>query len=202
MSNPSTIWATLSLPNPASGSIPFVDTDNASIITDVTHFKYIATAQQLYAAGGYMALTGNMTPAAGVIGEYQSYAMTAGSFALTTNIVVAAGSGLSLTPGEWDVQAVIDIRMMTAASNLTEVEVSLGTNSAAITGGIGSYATVGFGSAGIFGGTGGQQVNAVVTPEIRVSLAATSIIYPLVVALFTGGAVNVNSSFIRARRAS
>jgi hypothetical protein len=61
MSNPSTIWATLSLPNPPVGSIPFVFTDNATIVTDVSNFAYAqlgATltgsqcAYQLTVAGG------------------------------------------------------------------------------------------------------------------------------------------------------
>lgn len=43
MANPSTIWTQLAIPNPASGSLPFVDTDNASIITDVLNFYYTSS---------------------------------------------------------------------------------------------------------------------------------------------------------------
>jgi len=39
---PSTVWATLSMPSPPVGSIPFVDTDGSSIITDIAHFFYTA----------------------------------------------------------------------------------------------------------------------------------------------------------------
>lgn len=40
MSNPSTIWSQLALPNPPVGSIPFVFTDGATIVTDVVNFFY------------------------------------------------------------------------------------------------------------------------------------------------------------------
>ena len=40
MSNPSTVWASLSLPLSPVGSIPFVSTDQATIVTDVGKFKY------------------------------------------------------------------------------------------------------------------------------------------------------------------
>lgn len=40
MGNPSTVWADLALPNPPVGSIPFVYTDGASIVTDVIDFFF------------------------------------------------------------------------------------------------------------------------------------------------------------------
>lgn len=61
MTNPSTVWTQLAMPNPAMSSIPFVATDNASIITDVLNFNYTSglapltgtnAAFQLTAAGG------------------------------------------------------------------------------------------------------------------------------------------------------
>jgi hypothetical protein len=42
MTNPSTIWASLSLPQSPVGSIPFVDIDLVTIITDVSNFFYTA----------------------------------------------------------------------------------------------------------------------------------------------------------------
>ena len=41
MANPSTIWAQLSIPNSAVGSIPYVATDGVTIVTDVLHFNYV-----------------------------------------------------------------------------------------------------------------------------------------------------------------
>lgn len=40
MTNPSTVWTQLSIPNPPAGSIPFVTTDGATIVTDVLNFMY------------------------------------------------------------------------------------------------------------------------------------------------------------------
>lgn len=44
MSNPSLIWATLSAPNPAAGSIPFILSDSASVGIDATEFYYSGPA--------------------------------------------------------------------------------------------------------------------------------------------------------------
>lgn len=40
MGNPSSFWTQLALPNPPSGSIPWVDSDNASISVDFQNFYY------------------------------------------------------------------------------------------------------------------------------------------------------------------
>jgi hypothetical protein len=53
MANPSTIWGQLAIPNPAAGSIPFVYTDNFTIITDVSNFSYDPVGTQLFVAGGF-----------------------------------------------------------------------------------------------------------------------------------------------------
>ena len=41
MSNPSTVWAQLSLPLLPAGSIPFVTIDQQTIVTDVGNFQYL-----------------------------------------------------------------------------------------------------------------------------------------------------------------
>lgn len=41
MTNPSTIWAQLSIPNPPAGSCPYVTVDGITISTDVMHYSYI-----------------------------------------------------------------------------------------------------------------------------------------------------------------
>lgn len=48
MSNPSTIWAQLSLPLSAVGSIPFVAPDGVTINTDVASFTYDSINDRLY----------------------------------------------------------------------------------------------------------------------------------------------------------
>lgn len=61
MTNPSTVWTQLSMPNPPQASIPFVTTDGATIVTDVLNFFYSQglsaligsqAAYQLTVAGG------------------------------------------------------------------------------------------------------------------------------------------------------
>lgn len=47
MSNPSTVWSQLSLPNSPVGSIPFVFTDGTTILTDVLNFYYTQTGDPL-----------------------------------------------------------------------------------------------------------------------------------------------------------
>lgn len=47
MSNPSTVWAQLAVPNPARGSIPFVYTDDASIVTAVTQLWWNQSTNRL-----------------------------------------------------------------------------------------------------------------------------------------------------------
>ena len=47
MTNPSTIWSQLSMPNPAAGSVPFVFTDNATIVADVLNLWWNQAARQL-----------------------------------------------------------------------------------------------------------------------------------------------------------
>lgn len=72
MSNPSLVWASLAVPNPASGGVTFVDTDNATAIIDVVNFKYTklgastigtgsAMPYQLTAAGGLLVGYGDTT---------------------------------------------------------------------------------------------------------------------------------------------
>lgn len=49
MTNPSTIWAMLALPNPPVGSIPFVASDSTTIVTDVVNFFYSQAGLSIYA---------------------------------------------------------------------------------------------------------------------------------------------------------
>lgn len=52
MTNPSTIWTQLSLPSSPVGSIPFVDIDLVSIVTDVTNFFYTSLTATLPLTAG------------------------------------------------------------------------------------------------------------------------------------------------------
>lgn len=67
MSNPSTIWAYLALPNPAAGSIPYVDTDNASIVIDTTHFYYSPSTYSLFVTSLRVSYVSNTTPGSTIV---------------------------------------------------------------------------------------------------------------------------------------
>lgn len=40
MTNPSTVWTQLAVPNPAAKAVPFIDDDNSSVIIDALNFYY------------------------------------------------------------------------------------------------------------------------------------------------------------------
>ena len=107
MSNPSTLWASLSLPNPAAGSVPFVFTDNATIVTDVVNLFYTqlgaslaGTLQnyQLSVAGGVRVNFSDTTSTPGAvtinkpagrvkIPAGQSYVVITNSYAFSNSII-------------------------------------------------------------------------------------------------------------------
>lgn len=82
MSNPSLVWAQLAIPNPPIGSVPFVYTDGATIITDVTQFKYIQTGDINIGTSGYLA--SQLLVANGLLVDYGTAAV--GSFPVINNI--------------------------------------------------------------------------------------------------------------------
>lgn len=47
MGNPSSVWTQLALPTSPIGSIPFVDLDGISIVTDVLNWRYTAEGAEL-----------------------------------------------------------------------------------------------------------------------------------------------------------
>lgn len=55
MSNPSTVWAQLSLPLSPVGSLPFVGLDGVTITTDVGNFKYTYTGDVAIGTGTFLA---------------------------------------------------------------------------------------------------------------------------------------------------
>jgi hypothetical protein len=77
MSNPSLVWAQLSIPNPPIGSIPFVDIDNATILTDTLNFYYTAANWNL--AFGLNQKTLQLTVTNGVRVAYTDLSGTPGN---------------------------------------------------------------------------------------------------------------------------
>lgn len=107
MSNPSTIWAQLSLPAAAAGSIPFVDTDNETITTDVTNLAYNVTSGYLNVFGfsSYVAIglvygdqgKNVITPITGFNYVFPDVVGPAGNKAAMADIVIFTPAGVLAT---------------------------------------------------------------------------------------------------------
>lgn len=91
----SNVWTQLTLPNPPSGSVPFVFTDNVTISCDVTNFSYDLTNFRLLIANGLkIAYTDtSAVPGAATINKSAGRVkIAAGQTVLVvTNSLVAAG---------------------------------------------------------------------------------------------------------------
>lgn len=121
---------------------------------------------------------------AGSVGEYASNSTTGTS--LTTDTQTNATS-VSLTAGDWDVNAVV--QFTPSVSSLSNIQVGISTTSATL-GALGTRAILGI--------TNGA-VNAVTTPTVRISLSATTTVYAVGFASFASGTTTIDG-FIRARR--
>lgn len=137
---------------------------------------------------GVVGTTTNDNAQAGSVGEYLTNTGT--STGLTTSVAANAAS-VSLTAGDWDVEAVIQYTAGTGAT-VTTVTSTVSTtsgvqgtfpNSAAMTGSFGS----GVGNVGI------------PSPVVRLSLASTTTVFAVGLAVFSGGTCNFQG-FLRARR--
>ncbi|WP_124480189.1 hypothetical protein [Burkholderia stagnalis] len=138
--------------------------------------------------GGIVGTTTNDNAQAGSIGEYVAATFT--SFSLTNNTNQNLTS-ISLTAGDWDVTGHALFQTGTGATMTAEVlGVSLTSSTLPA---IGNYWQ---GSTSITG-TGGAQSG--IAPVQRLSLASTTTVYLVVLALFSGG-TSTATGFIRARR--
>lgn len=122
MGNPSTIWSQLSLPLSPVGSLPFVDIDGVSIITDVLNFFYTSgTATIPSTAVGQLA--NQLTVKNGIRQHYIDNsaipgngvaASTAGRAAFAIGAAVVAISGAPVIPGD-----IIEVNLETMDATLT-----------------------------------------------------------------------------------
>jgi hypothetical protein len=133
---------------------------------------------------GIVGTTTNNNANAGSVGEYASNSTTGTS--LTTDTQTNATS-VSLTAGDWDVDAVV--QFTPSVSSLSNIQVGISTTSATL-GALGTRAILGI--------TNGA-VNAVTTPTVRISLSATTTVYAVGFASFASGTTTIDG-FIRARR--
>jgi hypothetical protein len=132
--------------------------------------------------------TTNDNASAGNVGEFIS---ATGSSTSLTNSTAATLTSISLTAGDWDVQAVAAFSPASATtSNLQTVAVS--TVSGTLSGAVGTYTQ---NSSPIQTGF----ASGVTSPVVRVSLASTTTVYCVAEAYFAVSTMSA-TGFIRARR--
>ena len=147
-----------------------------------------ATALTLLAQGNVV-LVGTPTndnAAVGQVGEYQTNTTTGITLATGTNV---NGTSVSLTAGDWDVQALANIPIPTTLSAW-----SVGVSTVSLTlGATGTYQQMSFSS------QLPVQQEYLASPVVRVSIAGTTTVFCVFQATFTG-TITTAQAFIRARR--
>lgn len=121
MTNPSTVWTQLSMPNPPQASIPFVTTDGATIVTDVLNFFY---SQGLSALSGSIC-NYQLTVYGGVRKAYTDTTATPGAVTINKSagrVKLAAGqTSLVVTSSYAFASSIIKLQLETADATLTRV---------------------------------------------------------------------------------
>ena len=129
----------------------------------------------------------NDSAQAGSIGEYISN--SASGTSLTNNISINVTS-ISLTAGDWDVNGVVEYNPGAGVS-LTGMQLGASTTSGAI--------NTTTGARSVYQYAAGSNAQFISVPVIRVSISATTTVYLVCLASFSGGTCTANG-FIRARR--
>lgn len=142
MSNPSTVWSQLSLPNPAAGSLPFVDTDSATIVTDVVNFFYSQGLSQL--TGTQCAY--QLTVFGGVRVGFSNTTAVPGAATINKSagrVLLAAGQiSLVVTSSYAFATSIVGVTLETADATFTRVTVTPAAGSFTITGNAAATAAV------------------------------------------------------------
>lgn len=142
MSNPSTIWSTLALPNPASGSIPFVDTDNATLITDVVDFAF----EKAGITHTSSKVDNQITVANGTRKAYSDTTSVPGNATINKTagrVRIATGaSGVIVTCSAAFITSIINLQLENNDANLVRVWVTPGNGTFTITGNANAAAPV------------------------------------------------------------
>lgn len=137
---------------------------------------------------GVTGTTTNNDANAGALGEYATNSAAGVSLTTSTNANIAT---LSLTAGDWDVEATTAITGAGGAS-ITTAGASVSTTSVTF-GGLGSYWQ------SVTSGLGANGSLTQVTPTVRESLPTTTTVYCVANATFSSGTASA-SCLIRARR--
>lgn len=121
--------------------------------------------------------TTNDNAAAGYVGEYLTASRTAGNALSLINVTYTDITSLSLTAGDWDVQGVVAFAVVTGPS--TGIWAGVSTTSA----------TIVIEQSSVCQPAGAGFTSSLSSPVVRFSLAATTTIYLVARAAFSGGTV-------------
>lgn len=120
-SNFSTVWTQLATPNSPVGSIPFVDTDGTSIVTDVLNFFY--TAADGDTSGSK--LPGSATVLAGIRVGHQDRTATPGSVTINKisgRVRIPAGvANITVTSDHCFSNSIVQLVLETVDATLVRV---------------------------------------------------------------------------------
>lgn len=138
---------------------------------------------------GIVGTTTNNNANAGSVGELLT--ATTASVSLTSS-TAANGTSVSLTAGDWEVSGTCQFSPL-AGTTITGIVVGISTVSAT--------RPVPFGQENYLLAAFGGNFQTISTPVVRMSLSATTTVYCVVMAIFSGGSgVNAAPTLIRARR--
>jgi len=137
--------------------------------------------------GGIVGTTTNNNVNAGSIGEFST---AQGGPTSATSAVALNATSISLTAGDWEVQAVI--QTVPAGSTTTSYVVAGVSTTSGTLGALGSYTQISTAANAGFG-------NTLASPTTRISLASTTTVYAVASTTFAVSTMQVNG-FIRARR--
>lgn len=125
MSNPSTVWSQLALPNPANGAMPFVASDAASIIIDVVNFFYSAGLTTFSSS----ICTAQLTVAGGVRQSYSDTTAVPGAATINKpagRVKLAAGqTSLVVTSSYAFLTSIINAQVEGAAFDATATRMQI-----------------------------------------------------------------------------
>lgn len=159
----------------------------------VPSFRNIETADLETVAGQIPGTQAAGSASAGNVGEYDVSTILAGSgVALTSGTPANIGSGITLTAGDWDISLSAYFQPQSGAT-LTVASASLSTVSATVNNVAGFYGQV----AGLTGN--GNEVSVSVARK-RFSVAATTTVFFVAEATFSGGTLSAFGE-LSARRA-
>jgi hypothetical protein len=172
-----------------AGDATFADTGALTVTkTNGVAFGAAATA----AAGQLPATATNDNAGTGKLGEYVSASVSSGSPINLTSLANSNLTSISLTPGDWDV--VCDAVFAGTATSITYLAAGISTTSATFNFSGGFYSL----HAGFGGSILGDGPTEKAGP-IRISISATTTVYGVVAAQFSGGTATAYG-LLQARR--